>query len=176
MALWGSLGRVAAACSTGRRVSPPTAVWQGRNDGAVRHFPVPHPQRSDESEWRPDAAHYAHLRLSLLSCAADRLVRKASLFFLPSFSQQQRLDLPRQTLDCQKQKERRFSSRVLSPGRLAAEPFYAAQPNAAQRQFEALEYDVAALLSPESVEALEGQLDQGYSNVESLLSKLRHLV
>lgn len=32
------------------------------------------------------------------------------------------------------------------------------------------------LLAPESVALLEAKLNQGYSNVESLLSKVRHLV
>jgi hypothetical protein len=63
----------------------------------------------------------------------------------------------------------------LLPPRLSSLPFYANQ-NATQRHFAALGSDVRALLAPPSVAALQAKLDQGYSNVESVLSKVRHLV
>ena len=64
---------------------------------------------------------------------------------------------------------------VLHPPRLSSDPFYGSTTNLVQQHFEGLGSDVGRLLEAESVAALEAKLPGNYSNVESILSKVRHL-
>ena len=64
---------------------------------------------------------------------------------------------------------------VLYPQRFSSDPFFCSTTNAVQKHFESLGSNVKRLLAADSVRELEKILPGHYSNVESVLSKVRHL-